>query len=323
MPAASAAAAVPTLLSRCRSLAAVKQLHAHFLSHRCNRPFPYNHFLSKLLSLCSSSSSSTAAGAAAAAADYALLLLSSHPAPTAFSYNVAIRFFASSRPGTSLLLFLRMLRAELRPDAYTLPFLLHAAARSPAAAAPALARSAHALVEKLGLGGHDHTVHSLVTMYSHLGDPLAARRVFDGIPHRDVVSWNSMLKAYERAGMAAEVEAMFRWMVAEGAVAPNGVTLAVVLAACRDAGDLVLGRWVETWVRSAGMEVDSLIGSALVGMYEKCGELAEARRVFDGINDKDTVAWNAMITGQVYEQKCFFFGSYFRQIQINISCLPW
>lgn len=110
-----------------------------------------------------------------------------------------------------------------------------------------------------------------------------------------------MLKAYERARMAAEVEAMFQWMVAEGAVAPNGVTVAVVLTACRNAGNLVLGRWVEKWVRSAGMEVDSLIGSALVGMYEKCGELVEARRVFDGISDKDIVAWNAMITGQMMQ----------------------
>jgi hypothetical protein len=77
------------------------------------------------------------------------------------------------------------------------------------------------------------------------------------------------------------------------------VTVAVVLAACRDAGDLVLGRWLEDWVKSAGIEVGSLVGSALVGMYEKCGEMGEARRVFDGIADKDNVAWNAMITGQV------------------------
>lgn len=134
-------------------------------------------------------------------------------------------------------------------------------------------------------------------MYSHLSDPRAARRVFDGIPHRDVVSWNAMMKAYERVGMTAEVARMFRSMVAEGAVAPNAVTVAVMLAACRDAGDLVLGRWVEEWVKSVGMEVGSLVGSALVGLYEKCGEMAEARRVFDGITDKDVVAWNAMITG--------------------------
>ncbi|RLM62235.1 pentatricopeptide repeat-containing protein [Panicum miliaceum] len=76
--------------------------------------------------------------------------------------------------------------------------------------------------------------------------------------------------------MVAEVEGMFRSMVAEGTVAPNRVTVAVVLTACRDAGNMVLGRWVEEWVRSAGMEVDSLIDSALVGMYEKCGEMVEA-----------------------------------------------
>jgi pentatricopeptide repeat protein len=277
-------------------MSAVKQLHAHLLLQPyCQRPFPYNHFLSKLLSLPSP--------ATAAASDYVLLLLSSHPAPTAFSYNVAIRFFSSSRPSTSLRLFLRMLRAALRPDAYTLPFLLLAAARCPA---PAVARSAHALLEKIGFRDHDHTVHSLITVYSYLRDHQSARKVFDAIPHRDVVSWNSMLKAYERAGMSSEVAAMFRSMVVEGAVAPNGVTLAVVLSACRDAGDLVLGRWIEEWVRSTGMEVGSLIGSALVGMYEKCGEIVEARRVFDSIDDKDVVAWNAMITGQVYRDMLLF-----------------
>ncbi|KAF0926347.1 hypothetical protein E2562_023070 [Oryza meyeriana var. granulata] len=86
-------------------------------------------------------------------------------------------------------------------------------------------------------------------------------------------------------------------MVKEGAVMPNAVTVAIVLAACRDEGDLVLGKWVEEWSRSAGMEKDSLVGSALVGMYEKCGEIVEARRVFDSITNKDVIAWNAMITG--------------------------
>ncbi|XP_048552627.1 pentatricopeptide repeat-containing protein At2g34400-like [Triticum urartu] len=280
--------AVSKLHSRCHSLSTIQQLHAHILHHHA--PFPYNHFLSKLLSISSSSGATTSA----AAADYALLLLASHPAPTAFSFNVALRFFAASRPHTSLQLSLRMLRSALRPDAYTLPFLLLAAARCPA---PAFAVSAHALLQKLGLQSHDHTVHSLITMYSNLGRPRAARRVFDGILRRDVVSWNSMIKAYQAAGMKDDAARMFRAMVAEGAVAPNAVTVAVVLAACRDAGDLVLGRWLEDWVRSAGMEVGSLIGSALVGMYEKCGEMAEARRVFDAIADKDNVAWNALITG--------------------------
>ncbi|EAY97495.1 hypothetical protein OsI_19422 [Oryza sativa Indica Group] len=156
---------------------------------------------------------------------------------------------------------------------------------------------AHALLEKIDLNSHDHTVHSLITIYSYLDDPGAARKVFNGIPSRDVVSWNAMMKAYGRVGMNGEVGRMLRDMVKDGAVVPNAVTLAVVLAACRDEGDLVLGRWVEEWSKSAGMETDSLVGSALVGMYEKCGEIAEARRVFDSIIDKDVVAWNAMITG--------------------------
>jgi hypothetical protein len=129
------------LLPKCRSLAAIKQLHAHLLHYAHRASFPYNHFLSKLLSLFTSSSAAATTDSTAAASDYALLLLASHPASTAFSYNVAIRFFASSRPHTSLRLFLQMLRSAIRPDSYTLPFLLLAAARCPA---PSLARRARA-----------------------------------------------------------------------------------------------------------------------------------------------------------------------------------
>ena len=88
-------------------------------------------------------------------------------------------FFAASRPLSYLQLSLCLFRSSLRPDAYTLPFLLLAAARCPA---PAFAVSAHALLQKLGLQDHDHTVHSLITMYSNLGCPRADRKVFNRIP---------------------------------------------------------------------------------------------------------------------------------------------
>uniref|UniRef100_A0A8R7R959 Pentatricopeptide repeat-containing protein n=1 Tax=Triticum urartu TaxID=4572 RepID=A0A8R7R959_TRIUA len=158
--------------------------------------------------------------------------------------------------------------ASPAPRSAPTPFLLLATARCPAP-----------VFQKLGLQSVLQP-HSLFAMYSNLDCPRAARRVFDGVLQRDVISWNSRVD---------DVTQAFHAMVADGA---NAVTVAVMLVACKDAGDLVLGRWL-----GDGIEVRSLVGSALIGMYEKCGEMAEAWRVFDGIIDKDVVVWNAMITG--------------------------
>ncbi|GAB4856650.1 hypothetical protein Ancab_014562 [Ancistrocladus abbreviatus] len=76
------------------------------------------------------------------------------------------------------------------------------------------------------------------------------------------------------------------------------MTLASVLTACADLGDWRLGRWIEGFVMENNMEHNSYIGSALIDMYAKCGDLVVARAVFDRLRKRDVVNWNAMITGQ-------------------------
>jgi pentatricopeptide repeat protein len=53
---------------------------------------------------------------------------------------------------------------------------------------------------------------------------------------------------------------------------------------------------VEGLVLEKKMEVNSYVGSALIDMYGKCGDLISARMVFDSMPNKDVVTWNAIIT---------------------------
>ncbi|OAY79005.1 Pentatricopeptide repeat-containing protein [Ananas comosus] len=125
-------------------------------------------------------------------------------------------------------------------------------------------------------------------MYARCGRPGDARRVFDEIPRRDLVSWNAMISGYAKAGCAAEAVALFAAMAEEG-WEPNGVTLVGVLAACGDLGNSSLGRRLEEEYAGRGARgSDPFVGSALIDMYGKCGDLAAARRVFDEIPAKDT-----------------------------------
>ncbi|KAF4381262.1 hypothetical protein G4B88_009590 [Cannabis sativa] len=80
---------------------------------------------------------------------------------------------------------------------------------------------------------------------------------------------------------------------------PNEMTLVSVLGACGDLGNLSLGTWVEEFVVKNKLKLNSYLGSALIGMYGKCGDLSSARRIFDSMIKKDRVTWNAMISGQV------------------------
>lgn len=151
---------------------------------------------------------------------------------------------------------------------------------------------------KTGFGSDGHVCHSMITMYSMCGELGCARKVFDEIPQRDSVSWTSMISGYGKMGRAQDAVGLFGEM-REAGFEPNEMTLVSVLGACGDLGDLGLGKWVEEFVVEKKLELNSYLGSALIGMYGKCGDLCSARRVFDSMKKKDRVTWNAMISGYV------------------------
>lgn len=157
--------------------------------------------------------------------------------------------------------------------------------------------AAHCEVFRMGLNGDGHTSHSLIMMYAKCGEVGLARKVFDEIGERDLVSWNSMIAGYARVGCACEAVRLFRRMVDEEGLVPVEMTVVSALTACGDMGDIGLGQWIERLVLEHRMKLSTYVGSALVGMYGKCGDLISARRIFDGMKVKDLVAWNAMISG--------------------------
>lgn len=68
------------------------------------------------------------------------------------------------------------------------------------------------------------------------------------------------------------------------------------LQLCADVGSLEEGRKVHALLSSAGVPIDSVLGSKLVFMYVRCGDLGEGRRIFDGFTSKATIfTWNLLM----------------------------
>ncbi|OVA15764.1 Pentatricopeptide repeat [Macleaya cordata] len=253
------------LLKQCNSLKSLKQIHSQMLINSITNK--HNYLLSKLVDLKVDFS-------------YAFLFFSHIPQPNDFSYNVMIRALTKTWHKFSLCiqLYFQMKFSGQKPNNFTYPFVLISCANLPSLNH---GRTANSSVIKIGLESDSHIAHSLITMYSRCGELGHARKVFDGIPQRDLISWNSMISGYSKMGFAGEAVGLFRRMRMAG-FEPDEMTLVSVLGACGDLGDSSLGRSVEGLVEENRVELNSFVGSALIdpNRYAQNGAADEAITLF-------------------------------------------
>lgn len=193
----------------------------------------------------------------------------------------------------ALMLVLRMSEEGHRPDSITIVSIL------PAVADTRLLRigmAVHGYVLRAGFESLVNVSTALVDMYSKCGSVSIARVIFDGMDHRTVVSWNSMIDGYVQSGDAEGAMLIFQKMLDEG-VQPTNVTVMGALHACADLGDLERGKFVHKLVDQLKLDSDVSVMNSLISMYSKCKRVDIAADIFKNLRNKTLVSWNAMILG--------------------------
>ncbi|CAL9064724.1 unnamed protein product [Musa banksii] len=218
-------------------------------------------------------------------------------------------------------------------------FMLHDGQR-PNVSCLASAISASSGCENLlfGSGVHCHALKvgfetdvfvgsSLIDMYCKCKDVADGRRVFDLIPEKNIVCWNSMVAGYSCNDRIEEAEELFEamtnrniasWNAMISGYAENGrfmraletfdnllvselppsqMTFSSVLLACATLCSLDKGKNLHGRIVKIGIQHEVFIGTALVDMYAKCGDIESTKRVFHGMPEKNEVSWSAMIQG--------------------------
>ncbi|XP_059644856.1 pentatricopeptide repeat-containing protein At5g56310-like [Cornus florida] len=144
------------------------------------------------------------------------------------------------------------------------------------------------------------TWNSLLSGYLRCGDIDGARRVFDEMPERNVVSWTTMIAGCAHNGRCKQALSMFHQMQ-RARIELDQVALVAALSACAELGDLKMGRWIHSYIdetlsfRNQPLLVS--LNNALIHMYASCGMIEEAYKVFKEMPRKSTVSWTSMITG--------------------------
>ncbi|XP_077215448.1 pentatricopeptide repeat (PPR) superfamily protein [Tasmannia lanceolata] len=203
-------------------------------------------------------------------------------------------------PEEGLILFNQMRWVSIEPNEFTMGSLLTACSKL---AALHQGKWVHGYMIKNNVDLNSSVTTALLDMYVKCGTVTDARSVFDGQSTIDLVSWTAMIVGYTQRSYPNEALKLFidkKWV----AIVPNSVTIASVISACAQSGNLSLGKSIHMLGMKLGLD-DALVRNALIDMYSKCRMIEDASYIFERALNKDVISWNAMIGG--YSQNGFAY----------------
>ncbi|XP_057771640.1 pentatricopeptide repeat-containing protein At3g22690 [Salvia miltiorrhiza] len=281
-------------LKSCKNLQEIKQIHAQYTKHGLVGDAS---LLTKLIAKYSEMGSSESLEFAEKAFKMFKSSRKDRTSNITYLYNSLVR--GNSLAGSyheAISMYVDMLIDDLEPDNYTFPFVLSACAKNSSLSE---ARQIHGCVVKRGYRDDVFVSNSLVYCYGECGEIDSARKVFDEMSERNVVSWTSLICGFARRDRHREAVSLFFAMVGEG-IEPNEVAFVSVVSACAELGDLDLGERVLNHVEECWeLEFNGVMVNAVVDMYIKCGCVEKARRLFDECVDKDLVLYNTLMSNYV------------------------
>ncbi|KAL9164108.1 hypothetical protein ABFS82_06G084900 [Erythranthe guttata] len=225
---------------------------------------------------------------------YARKVFDQIPHPNIFTWDTMIRGYAESEdPSPALHIYQRLRLSSVEPDTHTYPFLLKAIAKLMIVRE---GEKVHCSTLKDGFESLMFVQNALLHFYGACGRSESAHCLFEKMPYKDLVAWNSVINGYALNNMPNETLTLFRKMGSEN-VKPDGFTLVSLFTACAELGALSLGRRAHVYMTKTGLDKNLHAANALLVLYAKCGSIKEAKKVFDGLQIKSVVSWTSLIVG--------------------------
>ncbi|XP_022760222.1 pentatricopeptide repeat-containing protein At4g02750-like [Durio zibethinus] len=188
---------------------------------------------------------------------YAQKLFDKIPQPNAFLWTALIHGYVDNRNYTEALsLFSKMCKNSIFPLNFTLASVLKSLARLMRVKE---GEAVYCLGLKCGLSFDLIVQNAVIDLLMRCGEVDLARRVFNEMEGKDLVSWNSMISGYGSNGRVDLARELF---------------------------DEMSERNVISW-------------TSMIQGYVKAGDMEEARVLFDRMTTKDLASWNVMVSGYI------------------------
>ncbi|KAK2655613.1 hypothetical protein Ddye_008665 [Dipteronia dyeriana] len=273
-PPASFVPSIVTLLKSCRSQIQLHQVHARIIQIGLEQ----DHFLiSNLISLFHS---------LAAPPSYSTSIFNQISNPSTFLWNTLLKGYSQkSRSVDIFSLFVRMIREQGVPDQYTFPLVIKACSSELNLRE---GKSIHGFVFKSGVDDAVFIGTGLVDLYGKCKEIGSARKVFDEMSERNVVTWTAMVVGYLNVGDLVQGKKVFDLMPERNIVSWNALISGLVKIVDLNGARKLFDEMPDKNVVSYTTMIDG---------YAKAGDMASARFLFDEATHKDIVVWSALVSG--------------------------
>ncbi|ESQ47492.1 hypothetical protein EUTSA_v10020184mg [Eutrema salsugineum] len=273
----------------------------------------------------------------------ALLLFHTLESPPVLAWKSVIRCFTDqSLFSRALASFVEMRASGRCPDHNVFPSVLKSCTMMTDLR---LGESVHGCILRLGMDCDLYTCNALMNMYAKLlgmsskisvgkvFDEMpqrnsisedvgidSVRKVFELMPRKDVVSWNTIIAGYAQSGMYENALRLVREMGSND-LSPDAFTLSSVLPIFSEYVDVIKGKEIHGYVIRKGIDADVYIGSSLVDMYAKSARIEDSERVFSHLSCRDSISWNSLVAGYVQNGRYNEAVRLFRQM-VNAKVRP-
>ncbi|KAL5751897.1 hypothetical protein ACOSQ2_022404 [Xanthoceras sorbifolium] len=193
----------------------------------------------------------------------------------------------------ALKMFAEMTRSGWKPDGFACTSVLTSCGSLEALEQ---GRQVHAYSIKVNLESDAFVKNGLIDMYAKCDSLNDGRGVFDLMADHNVVSYNAMIEGYSRQEKLRDALDLFHEMRL-GFVPPSLLTFVSLLGVSAALLTLELSKQIHGLIIKYGVSLDLFAGSSLIDVYSKCSCIKDARIVFEEMNEKDIVVWNAMLFG--------------------------
>ncbi|XP_010528389.1 PREDICTED: pentatricopeptide repeat-containing protein At5g39350-like [Tarenaya hassleriana] len=141
----------------------------------------------------------------------------------------------------------------------------------------------------------DHLRSSLSVTYAMCGHIPYARKLFDELPQSSLLSYNIVIRMYVHDRLYQDAINVFVGMI--GRCCPDSYTYPFVVKAAAELNSIKLGSVLHGRILRGWFGSDRYVQNSLLAMYMNCGRVELARKVFDGMKNRDAISWNTMISG--------------------------
>ncbi|GLU05663.1 hypothetical protein SLE2022_227510 [Rubroshorea leprosula] len=265
-----------SFLSNLLTVYQAKQIHAYMLINSLNH---LQSLLVRQILLSSTNYSRTVA-------QYVQKILFHSQNPDAFSWSCMIRFLSQhSQFREAFYLYVQMHKLGLCPTTHAISSALRACARTGCKIGGPMI---HGQVHRYGFCNCVYVETALVDLYTKLGDMKMASKVFEEMPVKNVVSWNSILSGHLKSGNLTEAHRVFDEIPKKDVISWNAILSGYARTGNVDMASSLFLQMPEKNLAS---------WNAMISGYAECGKMESARSFFDVMPQRNIISWITMISG--------------------------